>query len=87
MVVNALLNGIADTFAQGLAAARPRAAPSAATAAAAKRDGVSIEIHELGEKPLPSHHRRLAAAPFDVDRLVRYMTWGMAALPACRHPF
>ena len=73
MVVNALLNGIADTFAQGLAAARPRGAPSAAaaTAAAAKRDGVSIEIHELGEKPLPSHHRRLAAAPFDVDRLVR----------------
>ena len=78
MLVNALLNGIADTFAQGLSAARARAR-TAPSAAAAKKDRVSIEIHDLGEKPLPTHrhYTAAAAATFDVDRMVRYMTWGM----------
>jgi hypothetical protein len=43
-----------------------------------KVDRVSIEIHELGEKSLPTHRAELFAAPhFDIDRLVRYMAWGI----------
>lgn len=45
-----------------------------------KKDGISIEIHDLSEKgPLPSHRGDLASAPagFDSERLVRFMAWGM----------
>lgn len=45
-----------------------------------KKDGISIEIHDLSEKgPLPSHRGDLSSAPagFDFERLVRFMAWGM----------
>lgn len=84
MVTNALLNGIADTFAQSLSALRSQ--PSIHRLPSSKKDpgGVSIEIHELGEKPLmPTHHNHsfpaAASSPFNFDRLVRFMMWGKYA--------
>ena len=71
-----MLNGIADTVAQTVSVARRRTAPRP-RASSNKKDGVSIEIHDLGEKTLPIHRKEfLAAPPFDAERLIRYMAWG-----------
>lgn len=68
---------MADTVAQTVSAARRRTAPRP-RASSNKKDGVSIEIHDLGEKSLPIHRKEfLAAPPFDTERLVRYMAWGV----------
>jgi len=81
MITNSILNGMADTVAQTVSAARRRAAPRP-RASSNKKDGVSIEIHDLGEKSLPIHRKEfLAAPPFDTERLVRYMAWGFLMAP------
>lgn len=68
---------MADTVAQTVSVARRRTAPRP-RASSNKKDGLSIEIHDLGEKSLPIHRKEfLAAPPFDTERLVRYMAWGV----------
>lgn len=81
MITNSILSGIADTVAQTVSAYRKRHSIVAPTNPK-KVDRVSIEIHELGEKSLPTHRAELFAAPhFDIDRLVRYMAWGFLMAP------
>lgn len=48
-----------------------------------KKDGISIEIHDLNEKgPLPSHRGDLVGTQlgFDFERWIRFMAWGMSYL-------
>jgi protein Mpv17 len=78
-----LLNGIADTVAQTVSASRQRSARARPPTGHGKKDGISIEIHELGEKGLPHHHNDGLRAPphFDFERLIRYMAWGFLMAP------
>ncbi|KAG0135340.1 hypothetical protein HOY82DRAFT_480046 [Tuber indicum] len=82
MITNSLLNGVADTIAQTVTSIR---AKTRRPRDFGKKDSISIEIHELNEKgPLPTHRAELLATPpppFDFERLVRYMAWGM--FPYC----
>lgn len=69
---------MADTVAQTVSSVRAKVVRKPSDFA--KKDGISIEIHDLSEKgPLPSHRGDLASAPagFDFERLVRFMAWGM----------
>lgn len=69
---------MADTVAQTVSSVRTKAVRKPSDFA--KKDGISIEIHDLSEKgPLPSHRGDLSGAPasFDFERLVRFMAWGM----------
>ncbi|KAA8908459.1 hypothetical protein FN846DRAFT_906161 [Sphaerosporella brunnea] len=83
MVTNSLLNGIADTVAQTVSAARLRGARAPPPSNSKKDGGVTIEIHELGEKGLPRHRNDglQASSPYDVERLIRYMAWGFFMAP------
>jgi len=79
MVMNSILNGIADTIAQTVSAARSQAHKQGTSS---KKEGISIEIHEVTEKSLPTHKGDLyAASPFEVERLVRFMAWGFLMAP------
>jgi len=51
MVMNSILNGIADTIAQTVSAARSQAHKQGTSS---KKEGISIEIHEVTEKSLPT---------------------------------
>lgn len=70
---------MADTIAQTVTSMR---AKNRRPRDLGKKDSISIEIHELNEKgPLPTHRAELLASappPFDFERLVRYMAWGMS---------
>ncbi|KAI5776214.1 hypothetical protein EDC01DRAFT_720134 [Geopyxis carbonaria] len=79
MITNSILNGVADTVAQTVTAVRQRKARQKALA---KKDGISIEIHDLSEKSLPTHRADLYNIQlFDVERLVRFMSWGFLMAP------
>lgn len=69
-----ILNGVADTVAQTVTAVRQLKARQKTSV---KKDSISIEIHELSEKSLPTHRGDLYIGQFfDVERLVRFMAWG-----------
>jgi len=82
MVTNAVLGGIADTVAQTLTAFRAR---SKSLPSSAKNDFVSIEFQEIGkEKPAPMGElpaARAPPAPFDFERLTRFMAYGFIMAP------
>jgi protein Mpv17 len=85
MVTNAILGGMADTVAQLLAAIQARC--GLAGRSIARYDPLSIELHDLEEKDWPPRRDqgddelRGAAAPFDFERLVRFMAYGMGMAP------
>ena len=85
-----VLGGIADTVAHTLTSARPRASRRAT--GAAKNDYLAIEIADLDEKrDSPAHEvlpsLRHAPAPFDFERLTRFMAYGFIMSPVQFHWF
>ncbi|KAL7274805.1 hypothetical protein RUND412_002280 [Rhizina undulata] len=83
MITNATLNAIADTVAQTVSSVRQQVVRKSQLSE--KKDGVTIEIHELSETgTLPSNRGELHAASgshFDFERLVRFMAWGFLMAP------
>ncbi|EME50373.1 hypothetical protein DOTSEDRAFT_69032 [Dothistroma septosporum NZE10] len=87
MITNAVLGGIADTVAQTLTAVRIRQRQKLLNADASKDDFALIEIHELDTKvPWPEEDYMLPAskrgpAPFDFERLTRFMAYPFIMAP------
>ena len=82
MVTNAILGGMADTVAQLLAAIS--ASSTLKKGGLAKSDPLAIEMHELDRKNglLGRDFAGASmASPFDFERLVRFMAYGLAMAP------
>ena len=84
MITNAVLGGIADTVAQSLTAYRLRS-KSLPSSPSGKTEFISIEINEYG-KEKPRHWGELmparqTSAPFDFERLTRFMAYGFLMAP------
>lgn len=82
MVTNAILGGMADTVAQLLAAIN--SSSTLKKGGLAKTDPLAIELHELDRKDglLGRNFAGAAlASPFDFERLVRFMAYGLAMAP------
>lgn len=82
MVTNAILGGMADTVAQLLSAINATSTPS--KLGLSKLDPLAIELHELDRKDglLGADFAGAgAASPFDFERLVRFMAYGMGMAP------
>lgn len=84
MVTNAVLGGIADTVAQSITALRSRAKFGRRGRDSGK-DFISIEIDDLDkEKPPPVGelgYYKTRPAPFDFERLTRFMAYGFFMAP------
>ena len=83
MVTNSILGGIADTVAQTIASIRNR---SSQRLGSGKNDGVNIEIRDLDRKQEPysrdfSPDSKYKPAPFDFERLTRFMAYGFCMAP------
>lgn len=81
MVTNAVLGGIADTVAQSITAVRTRMKATRSSG----DDLVSIEIRDLQKEKPPAmgeigHHENVPA-PFDFERLTRFMAYGFFMAP------
>ncbi|KAH0603747.1 uncharacterized protein H6S33_007406 [Morchella sextelata] len=82
MVTNAILGGVADTVAQIVSSVQAKSLRKPLDSS--KKDGISIEIHDLNEKgPLPSHRGDLVGTQlgFDFERWIRFMAWGLIMAP------
>lgn len=83
MVTNAILGGMADTVAQLLSAIN--ASRSLKKGGLAKHDALSIEMHDLDRKDgllgQQFNGARELASPFDFERLVRFMAYGLGMAP------
>lgn len=82
MVTNAILGGMADTVAQLLSAINATSTPN--KLGLSKHDPLAIELHELDRKDglLGADFAGAgAASPFDFERLVRFMAYGMGMAP------
>lgn len=82
MVTNAILGGMADTVAQLLAAINSSGALK--KGGLAKSDPLAIELHELDRKDglLGRDFAGASlASPFDFERLVRFMSYGLGMAP------
>lgn len=82
MVTNAILGGMADTVAQLVAAFN--ASASLKKGGLAKHDPLAIELHELDRKDGLLGRDFAGAAlvsPFDFERLVRFMSYGLGMAP------
>ncbi|RPB14938.1 hypothetical protein P167DRAFT_582358 [Morchella conica CCBAS932] len=81
MVTNAILGGVADTVAQIVSSVQAKSLRKPLDSS--KKDGISIEIHDLNEKgPLPSHRGDLVGTQlgFDFERWIRFMAWGITCI-------
>ncbi|SPO04056.1 related to glomerulosclerosis protein Mpv17 [Cephalotrichum gorgonifer] len=84
MVTNAILGGMADTVAQLLSAIN--SSRSLKKGGLAKHDALAIEMHELDRKDGLLGHQfdsatRGLASPFDFERLIRFMAYGLGMAP------
>lgn len=82
MVTNAILGGMADTVAQLLAAVN--SSGNLKKGGLAKMDPLAIELHELDRKDglLGRDFASMTmASPFDFERLVRFMSYGLGMAP------
>lgn len=82
MVTNAILGGMADTVAQLLAAIN--SSGKLKKGGLAKSDPLAIELHELDRKDglLGRDFAGASlASPFDFERLVRFMSYGLGMAP------
>ncbi|KAJ6091919.1 hypothetical protein N7467_003888 [Penicillium canescens] len=81
MVTNAVLGGVADTVAQLITAVRTRRAQTSGNS----EDFLSIEIHDLDKEKPPAvgelGFSRRSPAPFDFERLTRFMAYGFFMAP------
>ncbi|KAK2742575.1 hypothetical protein FQN57_005201 [Myotisia sp. PD_48] len=83
MVTNAVLGGIADTVAQSITAIQTRMKSSSKSRNTGRF--ISIDLQDLQKEKPPAvgelnPHRRLPA-PFDFERLTRYMAYGFFMAP------
>jgi len=79
MVTNSMLNGIADTVAQTITIVTQRSTRQRIV----KKDSPSIDLSEKNQ--LPTHLGQPFASSgssFDLERLVRFMAWGLIMAPA-----
>ena len=82
MVTNAILGGMADTVAQLLSAIN--SSGTLKKGGLAKTDPLAIELHELDRKDglLGRDFAGASlASPFDFERLVRFMAYGLGMAP------
>ncbi|PGH14183.1 hypothetical protein AJ80_06052 [Polytolypa hystricis UAMH7299] len=83
MVTNAVLGGVADTVAQTITAFRTRARTKRRSDSPS--DLISIEIQDLDEEKPPAvgelNFYRRTPAPFDFERLTRFMAYGFFMAP------
>ncbi|TGZ79720.1 hypothetical protein EX30DRAFT_359361 [Ascodesmis nigricans] len=87
MVLNALLNGLADTVAQSVTAVRQHQTRSK-VATKRPRRGPSIELRDFGDVPLGGNGGDLYATnSYDVERWIRFMAWGFLMAPLQLHWF
>lgn len=80
-MVTQVLGGMADTVAQTITAVRSRMKPTERSA----EDVVSIEFQDLDKEKPPAigelGHYKNAPAPFDFERLTRFMAYGFFMAP------